>query len=97
MTIIQPNKNNNPWRGVNAVLVAVLITAVTANIALSSKAEGFRFEAQKLKKEIDEAQLVNADLKGKIMKAIDTEVINVLAAEKGLIQDKNPQWVFALQ
>lgn len=81
----------------NAVLVAVLITAVTANIALSSKAEGFRFEAQKFKKEIDEAHLVNADLKGRIMKATDEEAIGVLAAEKGLIQDKNPRWVFALQ
>jgi cell division protein FtsL len=97
MTIIQPNKNKNPLRGINAVLIVLLFTSVVTSISLCSKAESLRFEAQKLKKEIDQSQLVNAELEGKIMKAIDTENINLLASEKGLIEDKNPQWVFALQ
>ncbi|MCL4406177.1 MAG: hypothetical protein M1586_01975 [Patescibacteria group bacterium] len=97
MTIIQPNKNTNPLRGLNAVLVVMLFVSVVASISLCSKAESFRFEAKKLKNEIDEAQLVNAELKGRIMNAVDAESIDRIASEKGLIKDRNPQWVFALQ
>ena len=97
MTIIQPNKDKNPLKGLNAVFIVLLFVSVTTSIGLCSKAESFRFEAQKLKKEIDQAQLVNAELKGKIMMAVGDKNINSLALQRGLIEDKNPQWVFALQ
>ncbi|HOF50413.1 MAG TPA: hypothetical protein PLH22_01905 [Candidatus Colwellbacteria bacterium] len=96
MTIIQPNQNKNPLRKLNVFLVVALFVCVGISIGLCSKAESFRYEAQKLEKEIDQAKLANAELKGKIMTAVDAENLDLMASEKGLVEDKNPQWVFAL-
>ncbi len=80
----------------NIFLIVALFVCVGVSVGLCSMAEGFRYEAKKLEKEIDGAQLVNAELKGKIMTAVDAENLDLMALEKGLIEDKNPQWVFAL-
>lgn len=40
-------------------------------------------------------QMNNAELKNTLFKMTDPQMLEIIATEKGLVLDKNPQWVFA--
>ena len=56
---------------------------------------GLKHEISSLAKEIDRAKSENADLKNNLFKMTDPQSLETVAEEYGLIEDKNPKWVFA--
>jgi hypothetical protein len=46
---------------------------------------------------MDALQIKNADLKNALYQETNSEALEKLAADRGMIQDKNPQWALASQ
>jgi len=97
MTIIQPNKNRS--RKISDVLIVCMGVVVFGAAAITvfsySRVAGLKHNIAVLEQEIDEAKSVNADLKNNLFKMTDPQSLELIAAEKGLIEDRNPKWVFA--
>jgi cell division protein FtsL len=94
MTVVQPNKN----RGILSIVIilgAFLFLAVYMNISIYSRTVSLKHDVVRLEKEMEDLRVQNAELKGSFYQLVDSKKLNDLADEKGLIQDKNPQWVFA--
>jgi cell division protein FtsL len=97
MTIIQPNKHKNR-KAANALIICLGVAAfgVAAVTVFSySRVAGLKHEVSVLGSEIDKAKSANAELKNNLFRMTDPQSLEAIAAEKGLIEDRNPKWVFA--
>jgi cell division protein FtsL len=47
-----------------------------------------------IEKNIDQMHAHNAELKSMLYKQSDIALLESIAEEKGMVQDKNPQWAF---
>jgi cell division protein FtsL len=94
MTIIRPNKNKSPWNSAVIVLGSGILCCFALTIFLYSRAVSLKHETEQMEDKISEARLKNAELKSALFHLTDLEDLEKLAAEKGLIKDKNPQWAF---
>ena len=56
-----------------------------------------RHDLANAKNHLEEIKVVNAELKDAYYNLVDADNLERLAAERGLIKDKNPQWAFASQ
>jgi cell division protein FtsL len=97
MTIIRPNEQKIEARKKLLVFLAggTLIVSIIFCGILYSKTVDIKHEITSTKEFLREGKLVNAELRNTIFKMTDPQMLEEIAEEKGLIEDKNPQWVFA--
>jgi cell division protein FtsB len=94
MTIIQPNKYQNIKR-LTIILSSILIGVVVFGVFLYLQTVNAKHDLTKMKQELENMRVQNAELKEKYYSLVDATSLEQLAEERGLIQDKNPQWAFA--
>lgn len=95
MTIIHPNKNKNYWNPLFLVLGGGILVGVILIILFYSLMTGFKYEVERLEARIEELRLSNAELRSELSTLTSLDHLQKIAADEGLIRDKNPQWVFA--
>jgi cell division protein FtsL len=96
MTILQPNKYRD-IKKLCVVLGSILISVTLMGVFLYSHTVSLKHDLAKFKKDFEESEVANADLKNKYYDLVDADNLEKLAEENGLIQDENPQWAFALR
>lgn len=97
MTVIQPNKNSIAGVGLFFVLGAILCLGILVEVFAYSQTVSLKHDIIQLSSEIEEMRLMSAELKNDLYKITDQKNLDALAKELGLVQDKNPKWVFASQ
>ncbi len=96
MTIIQPNRNKYFLRVLvffGASVLSVLVYAVVVYIQNVSLSHDINVR----KAALENIRVENAELKNRFFQITDSSNLEKLAKEKGLVYDKNPQWVSASQ
>ncbi len=96
MTIIQPNKYKDLKRlviSLGVFMVGIILIWVFVYI----QTVDLRHDLVKVKQNLEEVKVENADLKNEYYSLIDSDNLEILAREGGFIKDKNPQWAFALR
>jgi len=93
MTIIQPNKNKNQINLVISLLLLAIVVLISQGIYIYSQSVTLRYDTDKLEKNLRELEAQNAEIKNKIFTFFDPENIKRIAEEKGLIEEKNPQYI----
>jgi len=96
MTVIQPNKSKSIIQLIFGVGMILMLFAVS-NVMLYSKSVSLTHDISQLRNKLDTLQVDNADLKNTLYQKTGSEALEKLAADRGMVQDKNPQWAFALQ
>jgi cell division protein FtsL len=97
MTIIKPNEQRRESKKKSLVFLAIgiLVISVVFCGALYSKTVDIKHEISSHKELLREGKVVNAELRNTLFKMTDPQMLEKIAEEKGLVEDKNPQWVFA--
>jgi cell division protein FtsL len=97
MTIIKPNKQKKEslWTWIISSVGIMLVLSVIACGCVYSKIVGIEHEIAALEENISLGKTKNAELKTAVFRMTDPQILEAIAEEKGLIEDKNPQWVFA--
>jgi cell division protein FtsL len=97
MTIIRPNeqKKESRWKLALFFATGTLVTLVIFCGIIYSKTVDFKHEIASHKNSLEEEKIANAELQNILFKMTDPQMIESIAEEKGLVEDKNPQWVFA--
>lgn len=96
MTVIRPNKKNRTARlAIRLGLVSILFLIL--NISVYSGTVDVKHEISEISKNVEQMRANNADLKNEFYSLTGQENLDRLAAERGLVKDKNPKWVFASQ
>jgi len=98
MTIVKPNsqKNESAWKLVFSLAGIALVASVIFCGFIYSKTVGLKHEISSHKESVKAERTANAELKNDLFKMTDPQMLEAIAEEKGLVEDKNPQWVFAL-
>ena len=96
MTVIQPIQKKNVVQLIVGVGIILVLFAVS-NVMLYSKSVSLAHDLSALRGELDALQVKNADLKNKLYQETSSEALEKLAADRGMVQDKNPEWAFASQ
>ena len=97
MTIIRPNKNKSYWNFILFFLGSAVFACVILITLFYSLTVSIRHEAQQLEVKIENLRLANAELRNELFSLTSFDHLQKIAAEKGLIKDKNPQWAFVSQ
>lgn len=96
MTIIQPNKYKDIkrtafWLGmvlVGMVFMWVFVYLQTVNL---------EHNIARAKNDLEELKVNNAEMKDAYYNLVDADNLELLAGERGLVKDANPQWAFVSQ
>ena len=94
MTIIQPNRYKDARR-LSIILGAILVVGVLSGVAIYLQKVSAKHDLAKIKKELEVIKVENAELKTNYYALVDSDNLEQLAEELGLVQDKNPQWALA--
>lgn len=96
MTIVQPNKDTDLKR---AIWFSSLIVGVAIVMTLVSYVSmiGLRHDLASMRDGVDELKIANAEIKNAYYQLLSTDNLERVAAERGLVKDKNPGWVLASQ
>ncbi len=97
MTVIQHNRATKNIVYLFLGLGILVFLGVSAAVAIYSQTVDLKHDIIGLSSELEDVKLKNADLKNSFYKLTDQKVLDGVAKERGLIQDKNPKWVFASQ
>lgn len=97
MTVIQPNKNNKSFLKLIFFLGAVVSGLVWIEVRVYSQTVDLKHEMAAVSERIGELSVENAELRNSFYAMTDQKNLNRLAKDIGLVQDKNPKWVFASQ
>jgi len=92
MTIIKPNKSNS-LKYFLICFFAVFLTVGLVYIFLYNSFVNARFQLKELKKQIVELQTINVDLKDKFYQSIESEKLQALALERGLVLERRPEYI----
>lgn len=95
MTVIQPNRGTKNIAYLFLGLGILVFLGVSAAVAIYSQTVSMKHDIIRLSSAVEEAKLRNAELKNEFYKLTDQSVLAGIAESRGLIQDKNPKWVFA--
>ncbi|MFA5052593.1 MAG: hypothetical protein WC565_00830 [Parcubacteria group bacterium] len=97
MTILRPNdkRKESAWKAAIFLAGGLLIGAITFCGCIYSKIVSLKHEISSLKNSTETELTANAELKNTLFKITDPQALETIAEEKGLVLDKNPQWVFA--
>lgn len=96
MTIIQPNKNKDLIKTI-FLLGLLLGTTIIYGVFVYLQTVGLRHDLEIHKAELEKMHLENAEIKNKFFQLVDSDNLEKLAKEKGLVQEKNPQWASVSQ
>lgn len=94
MTIIQPNKNEDIRRLITLLTIG-LVAVFLAVVFLYLQTVSLKHDLAKKHNTLETLKVENAELKNNFYNLVDVGNLEKLAGELGLVQDKNPQWVFA--
>jgi len=75
----------------------IVFSLLLSEIWTYSQTVNLKHDIISLGSKIDALQLDNAKLKNTFYSLTDKNNLELLAREKGLIEDKNPKWVFVSQ
>jgi len=98
MTIVKPNnyKKDSSWKLIFSFAGITLVATIIICGIIYSKMVGLQHEILSLENTIKTERVANAELQNTLFTMIDPQRIEIIAAEKGLVEEKNPKWVFAL-
>lgn len=91
MTIIQPNKYRDIRRLILA-LGSILVATFTIVVFDYIETVNLRHELSNRNESLEEMKVKNAELKNQFYSLVDAANLEKLAAEKGFVLDRNPQW-----
>ncbi|HEY4498095.1 MAG TPA: hypothetical protein VJA63_00445 [Candidatus Paceibacterota bacterium] len=91
MTIVQPNKYRDIRRLILA-LGSILVATFTIVVFDYIETVNLRHELSNRNESLEEMKVKNAELKNQFYNLVDASNLEKLAAEKGFVQDRNPQW-----
>ncbi len=94
MTIIQPNKNKD-FIKLTITLGLISVLVIVYGIFIYLQTVSLRHDLEVNKSNLEKLRLQNAELKNKFFQLVDSDNLEALAKARGLIQEKNPQWVSA--
>ncbi len=97
MTVIQPNKNNKSIVRLIFFLGAIISGFIWMEIRVYSQTVDLKHEIAEASAKTAELSVQNAELRNSFYALTDQKNLNKLANDIGLVQDKNPKWVFASQ
>ena len=95
MTVIQPSKGTKNIAYLFLGLGILVFLGVSAAVAIYSQTVSMKHDIIRFASEVEEMKLKNAELKNEFYRLTDQGVLAEVAKSRGLIQDKNPKWVFA--
>jgi cell division protein FtsL len=97
MTIIRPNEQRTESKKRSWLFLAsgALIVSIVFCGVLYSKTVDIKHEILSYKETLREGKVANAELRNVLFKMTDPQMLEKIAEEKGLVEEKNPQWVFA--
>ncbi len=90
MTIIQPNKPKSKLRFFILPLILMLFAGVYLSIVFYSDVTEFKVLLSKKEKELQELEVLSAELKNQLYNILDTQNMAKAAEEAGLILEQNP-------
>ncbi|MBI2011030.1 MAG: hypothetical protein HYS89_02255 [Candidatus Colwellbacteria bacterium] len=91
MTIIQPNKYQDVRR-LALILGSVTIATIAVVVFSYIETVNLRHELSRGNESLEEMKVQNAELKNKFYNLVDNNNLEQLAAEKGFVEDRNPEW-----
>lgn len=96
MTIIKPNNHKKEFKFklVLGLIGGILMTLIIYGGILYAKKVSLEHDILSYTESIQYNEVLNAELKNELFKIMDPQALEIIAAEKGLIKDLNPQWVF---
>lgn len=97
MTVIQPNKNNRQLFRTIFMMGFAVAGLLLTEIWIYSQTVNLKHDTITLGSKLDDLRLENAGLKNKFYSLTAKANLDLLAKQKGLIEDKNPKWVFVSQ
>ncbi len=93
MTFIQPNQNKNILNKIIAVLALGIVLISVWLIVLYNQTVNLDHAIAGMTDNIQKLQAANADLKSRTVALLTGQDFEALAAEKGLVQERNPQYL----
>src|SRR5688572_26017898 len=97
MTVIQPNKNNKSASKAIFMISVMVFGLLLTEIWNYSQTVNLKHDTITLGSKIDALRLENAELKNKFYGMTGKGSFDSLAKQRGLVEDKNPKWVFVSQ
>lgn len=94
MTIIRPNAYQEVKKLI-AILSAILVGVLLFGVFLYLQTVNLRHDIADAHNSLEDMKVENADLKNDLYGMMDSNNLEKLAVERGLVKDKNPQWAFA--
>jgi len=94
MTIIKPNAYRK-IKKTAIVLVSVSLSPLIFVVFLNIRNVDLRLDIAGAEIKLEDLKVENADLKSDFYSMMDSENLENLATERGLIKEKNPQWAFS--
>jgi len=77
------------------ILGIVLLATFVSVIFLHLHTVDLRHNIASAQTELEDLKVENSELKNNFYSMMDSENLEKLAAERGLVKEKNPQWAFA--
>lgn len=71
--------------------------AVAAAVFAYLQTVGLRHDVEERRAGLDKLRIENVELKNKFFQLVDSENLVNIAEERGLVREKNPQWVSGSQ
>lgn len=96
MTIVRPNKNQDIQRLIT-LLGVFLIATFLIGVFVYLNTVSLKHDLSKKRQSLERLKVENAELKSRFYGLVDAGNMEQVAVELGLVQDKNPQWLFASQ
>lgn len=97
MTVIQPNKNKTGFLKTIFMMSVMVFGLLATEIWIYSQTVNLKHDIISLDSKLDALRLENAELKNRFYNLTDKSSFDALAKDRGLIEDKNPKWVFVSQ
>lgn len=96
MTIVRPNRERDLRKTI--LWCSIAVSGMIAFVLLSYvNLVGLRHDLTAMHDNIETMKVENAELKNQYYQLTSNDNLERLAAEMGLVKDKNPQWVLASQ
>ncbi|MBZ1348670.1 MAG: hypothetical protein KY053_00305 [Candidatus Liptonbacteria bacterium] len=95
MTVIQPSRKKTFLDTLILFFGGGVLVGLAVSVFFYAYSVTYRHEINSLGNKIADLKLSNAELNNNLFGLTDIKNLEILAQEKGLIKDKNPQWEFA--
>jgi len=92
MTLLQPNKNKNFFVKLIIGFTVPFVGGAFWLVVMYNQVVTTGHEISKINKEIEESQVMNADLKERTFAFFSVGNVEKLISERGLVQEKSPQY-----